>query len=57
MEQKDSGVKLVHLCKTVKSGIKGIQLPEEIVSRKYPIEWVGLIFVAFNANCKMWKHC
>jgi len=40
---------IIDLCKTIKSGIAGIQLSEETAIGKYPLECVKLVFEAFNS--------
>jgi len=39
---------VIDLCKTVKSGIAGIQLSEETAVGKYPVECVKMVFDAFK---------
>lgn len=41
---------VLDLCKTVKSGIAGIQLSEETAIGRYPVKCVKLVFDAFNHN-------
>jgi pyruvate kinase len=41
---------VIDLCKTVSSGIRGIQLSEETAVGRYPVECVKLVFDALAAN-------
>ena len=41
---------IIDLCRTVKSGISGIQLSEETAVGKYPVECTKLVFDAFENN-------
>ena len=46
---------IIDLCKTVKSGIRGIQLSEETAVGKYPVECVKMVFDAFEHSLEI-KH-
>lgn len=47
---------IVDLCKTVKSGINGIQLSEETAVGRYPVECVKLVFDAFKNSFTDFKY-